>query len=710
MIETNGRFLNETIESLGLTGEDRSRAITTAESIVTKVVDSYDQVVGTGQVGKNGKGVSKSSTAPTSGAVGLIYGRIQSGKTRAMIVSTAMAFDNGFRIATVLTSNINDLVSQTHLDFIKDLRGVSVFTKDDELDQRVEDAKLDLANPDVRLLIVASKGVNSLKNITDFLKKIGAQGHPVLMFDDEGDQASLDTNTYKRTRTGDLTLEPSAINNLIKKLRRGFSRSVYVSVTGTPQAVLLQSGSSDNRPQFIEMLAHGDGYVGGDYFFNTDEPEANPKGLVSIIPGNDQLNLLSLKSPIPTGLKDSILFFLLSGSAAVKTIGFPQRPTERDKGYQFLCHPSLRNKEQESASQRIQAFLTEVKKALMGLDDNYEINKGLAEQYEQLKKQLGEKTPPLEDLKKTIQQELLRKKILVINASNSKRQGIEYGPGFNFLIGGNTLGRGIAIPNLLVTYYVRSAVSSQIDTMHQHARMFGYRLKTLPYTRLFITKALYYRFRDIHYSDTGLRGFIFNNSTQNPSAFPVEFSPGLRATRRGVLDINATDVIWSGVQIYPNYIKLPQTLNTYRSVLGMISQELGGITDLKEMDKRGRTGAKISTDRAIEIVAMIKTRSQNSWHDKTIDSVLEKLQQRLGNNVNLKFRLASRNVEEGGFLSSGTLSGDEQKQARADSIPTLWIMAVTGKKGSPVSENKTFVYPTIVVPNVFKQAFVFSKK
>ncbi|MGO8056402.1 Z1 domain-containing protein, partial [Rhizobium leguminosarum] len=77
----------------------------------------------------------------------------------------------------------------------------------------------------------------------------------------------------------------------------------------------------------------------------------------------------------------------------------------------------------------------------------------------------------LDDLKSIISQELLRKKILVINAQNSKRRGIEYGPGFNFLIGGNTLGRGIAIPNLLVTYYVRSAKTSQIDTMHQHARM-----------------------------------------------------------------------------------------------------------------------------------------------------------------------------------------------------------------------------------------------
>jgi Z1 domain-containing protein len=52
-------------------------------------------------------------------------------------------------------------------------------------------------------------------------------------------------------------------------------------------------------------------------------------------------------------------------------------------------------------------------------------------------------------------------------------EGIAYGNGLNFLIGGNTLGRGIAIRDLLVTYYVREAKVSQIDTMHQHARMYG---------------------------------------------------------------------------------------------------------------------------------------------------------------------------------------------------------------------------------------------
>ena len=705
MIETDGKFLNETLSSLGLAGDDKTKAIANAQNIVQKIVTSYEESVGRGHVGKNGNGVPSGFSKSSAGSIGLVYGRIQSGKTRAMITSTAMAFDNGFRIAVVLTSNINDLVTQTHMDFSKDLRGVSVITKDDELDIQISDAKLDMENPKGRILVVASKGIKSLKNVTDFLKKIGGDVHPMVIFDDEGDQASLDTNTYKRSSSSDLTLQPSSINRLIGKLRKDFPASVYISVTGTPQAVLLQSATSDVRPSFINMLPHGSGYVGGDYFFNTEEPEDNPHHLISIVPAADKDDLLNPKKPVPVGLRSSLIFFLLSASAATRILG------ENNKGYQFLCHPSLKNNEQDQAKNRISIFLTEVKRVLSGYTDTLGINKDLEQQYNELKKQLGSITPQLEDLKEIIGQELLRKKILVINAQNSKRRGIEYGPGFNFLIGGNTLGRGIAIPNLLATYYVRSTKTSQIDTMHQHARMFGYRMSTLQYTRLFIPKNLYYRFRDIHYSDKGLRGFI-ERHIDAPS-FPVEFSEGLQPTRKSVLDVNTTDAIWPGMQIYPNYMKLPQSHKSYHAIMELVADKLrvgNWEKNLSELERKGKVGVIISVDEAIEIISQVKTKSKNSWDDKTIGTVVKKIAQRLGGNVKLKFRTAERSIGEGGFLAQGTISGAEQNEGRADSIPTLWIMSVTGKADSDTGASEIFAFPTVIVPTGLPRLFLFSKQ
>src|SRR4051812_34708901 len=110
MINSSGKFYLATLESLKRNNElDPSVTTTNAKKIVRKLVQAYDVSIGAGHVGKSAKGIPANFRKTTAGPNGLIYGRIQSGKTRAMISSTAMAFDNGFRIAVVMTSNINDL-------------------------------------------------------------------------------------------------------------------------------------------------------------------------------------------------------------------------------------------------------------------------------------------------------------------------------------------------------------------------------------------------------------------------------------------------------------------------------------------------------------------------------------------------------------------------------------------------------------------------
>ena len=266
---------------------------------------------------------------------------------------------------------------------------------------------------------------------------------------------------------------------------------------------------------FIEMLPPGAAYVGGDRFFSTEEPEDNP-GLIRLVDPGEQAQLLNRRRPIPEGLRASLLFFLVSAAAAIRRRELPER------GYSYLCHPSLKNDEQEIAEERINNFLTDVLSALLG-QDGADILADLRREHANLATTLGAETPSFDEVRETIRLYLPARRLLIINA-RVKRRGIEYGRGFNFLIGGNTLGRGIAIKDLLVTYYVRTARVSQIDTMHQHARMYGYRMETLPYTRVFIPRQLYYRFRDIYGSDTDLRGFIERNRAALPTAFPVEFT------------------------------------------------------------------------------------------------------------------------------------------------------------------------------------------
>src|ERR1700693_5776405 len=92
-------------------------------------------------------------------------------------------------------------------------------------------------------------------------------------------------------------------------------------------------------------------YVGGNRFFNTEEPDDN-QALIRLVQTGEQRQLLNPAQPIPAGLKESILFFLVSSAAAIVNLGLGER------GYSYLCHPSLKNDEQAIAQTRINDFLT----------------------------------------------------------------------------------------------------------------------------------------------------------------------------------------------------------------------------------------------------------------------------------------------------------------------------------------------------------------
>jgi Z1 domain len=696
MIITDGHYFAATIGALNLQPPQAAATTQNATSITNAVMRAY---------GIGADGNIEPARIPPRPVTGLVYGRIQSGKTRAMIASTAMAFDNRFKISVVMTSNINDLVSQTHIDFTLGIPGITTFTKDSDLTREVANTRMYLERGDGRLLIICSKGATSLRNISQFLRAIGANGFPTILFDDEGDQASLDTNTRRRSRTRGASVAPSTINDIIQNtLRRAVPKHVYVSVTGTPQAVLLQSADSTHRPSFIEMLPPGASYVGGNAFFNTDEPEDN-QNLIVLVNPNEQRELLNRSRPIPSGLRQSILFFLVSASAALRILSRPER------GYSYLCHPSLKNDEQEIAEDRISTFLTNIYDALLpGATGGAEILRDLRNAHATLATTLGARTPSFDLVVETIIQNLPTRRLLVINA-RVRRQGIQYGQGLNFLIGGNTLGRGIAIRDLLVTYYVRSTQISQIDTMHQHARMYGYRSNTLAYTRLFIPRHLYHRFRDIHHSDEDLRTFIEEHRAGLPTTFPVEFGYNLRATRQGVLDVGKIDTLRPGMQVFPNAIILPQVARAYRTILDQLRDHFGVNNGTPQtIEAAAGQGVLVSKDQAIALVNLIRTGSKNTWRDSTIADVIEKVTDAFEGQILLRFRTANRRIREGGSIPTGILSGDEVNTARITETPTLWIVAATASIESEEGmAGENFMYPTFVIPNAFPSLFMFNR-
>ena len=85
------------------------------------------------------------------------------------------------------------------------------------------------------------------------------RGNPLFIIDDEADAASLNTLVNKNNK--------SSINRYLDEIKARSACSIYLQVTGTPQALLLQTMSSGWHPYFTYYFRPGKGYLGGDFFF-----------------------------------------------------------------------------------------------------------------------------------------------------------------------------------------------------------------------------------------------------------------------------------------------------------------------------------------------------------------------------------------------------------------------------------------------------------
>lgn len=188
---------------------------------------------------------------------GLMFGRIQSGKTNSLIASLAMSADNGYKCFIVLTSDNLWLYQQTISRLRQSLPGITVVGKEEWADNTDSiKNKLQLNG----VVFVSTKNVTNLKKLTKTIINTKADTQPTIIFDDEADQASLNTNIGKEED------DPSKINALISELRKNFRIKTYVQVTATPQALFLQGLASLYRPEFTVLLEPGEGYIGGDIF------------------------------------------------------------------------------------------------------------------------------------------------------------------------------------------------------------------------------------------------------------------------------------------------------------------------------------------------------------------------------------------------------------------------------------------------------------
>lgn len=458
-----------------------------------------------------------SQTEPKIAQNVLLLGNVQSGKTAQVLgVLSALADDGDHKVFLYLTTDSVDLQDQTVKRAKANLKNFIVLS---EADDRSFMEVMKAENP---ILVVIKKNTRVLRRWRNlFASQSSLKGYPLVIVDDEADAASLNTNADKHDK------DASTINKLLNDIKNSCCQSLFIQLTATPQSLLLQHEASDWKPEFIHFFEAGEKYIGGNFVFS--DP---PSYIVRFI--DSELDDMKDESgEIAEGAKQALLSFLITCAEFALC----------DKtNCNFALHPSYKIQDHQAFSKKIQAFLNDLVQAVNNGED---LAGSFKESYLDL-----QKTKPdihhFDEIYEKLTALLENKKIatLVVNSQTEADFNLE--KGFNIIIGGNVIGRGLTIPKLQTVYYSRTAKKPNADTFWQHSRIFGYdRDKSL--LRLYIPSDVYHFFVQLNQANN----LIIEQAKNSDGNIQIIYPKSINPTRKNVLKSDSINQMVGGVNYFP---------------------------------------------------------------------------------------------------------------------------------------------------------------
>jgi hypothetical protein len=507
---------------------------------------------------------------PNFNVRGLVVGHIQSGKTANFSALIAKATDVGYKLVIVLSGIHNALRQQTQRRLARELGlvggGVGIpepgrqwvaFTTDELTgDFHAGNANAAVLQGNERVLLVVKKNATVLRRLIQWMGGNVPAPLPVLIIDDEADQASINTgaNRPPLEEVADLNaddlegnnredeLNPSVINGLIRQLLASFRRVSYVAYTATPFANVLINHEAMDREvledlyprDFIISLPRPVGYVGADRLFGRgalagETEDVTGLDVIEIVPELDVDMLAPLEGlenfdpELPPSLRTAFLDFVLA------IAGRALRSGNLDFAASMLVHTHHRTRVQNRVAELVRQHLDQLRQQWRY--DRESIRHALRERWETRFRPLVREVNAANDA--TFEQveeqitQLLRNPltVLVLNSESDDVLDHDADPRLKaVLIGGNRLSRGLTLEGLLVSYFVRRTY--YFDTLLQMGRWFGYREDYLDLTRLTTTEELAGLFRDVALAEEELRREIARYERERLT--PLDFGPRIR--------------------------------------------------------------------------------------------------------------------------------------------------------------------------------------
>lgn len=560
--------------------------------------------------------------------VSLLVGDVQSGKTSHMFGLMCAAADEGFPIFILLTTDNIILQQQTLKRAIRDLPDFCVCDETEYLKFQQNQ----LRQPAVIVLKKNSSVLRQWKN--NLASTQFCIGNPLFVVDDEADAASLNTLVNKQRQ--------SQINKRLEEIKKTSSSSIYLEVTGTPQANLLQTKQSGWKPYFIYYFQPGASYIGGNRIFGDNSD------IIRLTDNEESKEIVDDDEFPENGLLRAVLMHLLTSAQVMLNGGTVCN---------FLVHPSMRVAEHKTFAEKIGCYLNEISQSV-DEDTTIDAFKSCYDDLHTTKNELLPFDVLYDFIEKTVQDDDAIK-ILTLNSKVSFEENTQYESGINIIVGGNSLGRGVTFPCLQTIYYCRVTKNPQADTMWQHARMFGYD-RDADLMRIFMPPRLYKLFVDINATNNSLITQI--QKRKNFEDIKFSYPPTLRPTRKNVLDNRAVATFCGDVNYFP-FAPSNKDIALLDTLLEKFSNEDSYIVNLK-------------------FVITILEQIDNASEDWSTDAFIGFLNSIVAENPLSQARLIvrrNRDIAEG----TGTLLSENDRKL-GDSfsdVTVLTMYKVTGRKG-----------------------------
>lgn len=495
---------------------------------------------------------------------GMVVGSVQSGKTANYIGLICKAVDAGYKLVIILAGIHNNLRAQTQLRLDEGLLGfdtqknrklntdnrwvgvgrlsgdhpvihsLTSSAENGDFNKKVAENIGVMVGSDPVVLVV-KKNSHLLGNLLKWVLHVAGwddpatgkrsvKNVPLLLIDDEADNASINTRAYPGVEKSDSV---TAINGKIRKLLDAFEKSIYVGYTATPFANIFINPEAETPAlgedlfprSFIINIKPPTNYIGPAKVFGLDgDPDAGIAGSNSLpvvceiddygesFPPKHKIDHVPTK--LPDSLKSAIRCFILI-CAARRVRG------QGKKHNSMLVHVTRFVSVQSHTVNLIRQELVGLQRRIEFGDGKRlptlldELKKLWDDEFVPVTKALGnEAGQPLSWAEVSEQLHPAATKITILTINGFAKEALDYkeheAEGRSVIVvGGDKLSRGLTLEGLSVSYFLRT--SRMYDTLIQMGRWFGYRPGYLDLCRLFTTRTLQDWYRHIALAEIELR-------------------------------------------------------------------------------------------------------------------------------------------------------------------------------------------------------------